>query len=112
MVRLVNRVCDCGFVLERKRRIQPRIAGLILTHFNYGLGVVNRGPWVTQTKNFAGAGNGRVPSLEASRDRRLDHLKDYSSRQGHAIDVKPAVNASDAMRLVKQAMKVFRRNGS
>jgi len=39
-------------------------------------------------------------------------LKDYSSRQGHAIDVKPAVNASDAMRLVKQAMKVFRRNGS
>lgn len=56
MVRLVNRVCDCGFVLQRKRRIQPRIAGLILTHFNYGLGVVNRGPWVTQTKNLAGAG--------------------------------------------------------
>ncbi|MBV9646407.1 MAG: serine hydrolase [Candidatus Eremiobacteraeota bacterium] len=24
--------------------------------FNYGLGVVNLGPWVTQTKNFAGSG--------------------------------------------------------
>jgi CubicO group peptidase (beta-lactamase class C family) len=32
--------------------------------FNYGLGVVNQGPWVTQIKNFAGCGGtvGTLPS--------------------------------------------------
>jgi CubicO group peptidase (beta-lactamase class C family) len=34
------------------------------TAFNYGLGVVNLGPWITQTKNFAGSGAtvGYLPS--------------------------------------------------
>ncbi len=34
------------------------------TSFNFGLGVVNIGPWITQTKNFAGAGAtvGYLPS--------------------------------------------------
>ncbi len=34
--------------------------------FNYGLGVVNLGPWITQTKNFAGSGAtvGYLPSMK------------------------------------------------
>lgn len=46
-------------------------------------------------------------------DRTLDAIKrflvEYSSRQGHAIDIRAIVNSTQAMRIVKRRMKDFKK---